>query len=89
MSLVTPKKTPHDFAFSKSDYHLIVNDDLETVKAFDYQGVKLWERPCLARGQWEDNNWWDTNADTPPGLYKIGEVYRDYENADAIATHVK
>jgi L,D-transpeptidase catalytic domain len=87
--LIAPKKTPHDFEFNFGDRHLIVNDDLETIKAFDYQGVKLWERPCLARGQWEDNNWRDPNSDTPPGLYKIGEVYRDYENADEIPTHIK
>jgi L,D-transpeptidase catalytic domain len=89
MPLITPKKTPHDFGFKPGDTHAIVNDDVETIKMYDYQGKKLWERPCLARGQWEDNNWWDTNADTPPGLYKIGEVYRDYENPSEIPTHVK
>jgi hypothetical protein len=87
--MIGPKKTPHDFGFKDGDTHLVINDSSETVKAFAYGGALLWERPCLARGQWEDNNWWDKNSDTPPGLYKLGQVYRDYEDADNIPTHTK
>jgi L,D-transpeptidase catalytic domain len=79
MALVAPTKTPHEFGFGKSDRHLIVNDETETIKAFDYQGDQLWERPCLARGQKGECEWRSNSSDTPPGLYKLGEVFADYE----------
>jgi hypothetical protein len=80
MALIGPKKTPHDFGFTANDSHLIVNDETEKVKAFNSGGKLLWELPCLARGQLSDYEFKLTNSDTPPGLYKIGKVYRDYEN---------
>jgi len=39
----------------------------------------LWKAPCLARGQGPDNDWRTRNSDTPPGLYVIGRIYKDYE----------
>lgn len=83
MALIGPKKTPHDFGFKSGDSHLIVNDDTETVKAYDSDGKLLWERPCLARGQYSDYEFKLNRSDTPPGLYRIGEIYRDWETGNS------
>lgn len=77
--MIGPKKTPKDFGFKDGDTHLIVNDISETMKAYDFKGTLLWEIPCLARGQGSDYEFKLTNTDTPPGLYKIGQIYKDYE----------
>lgn len=77
--MIGPKKRPQDFGFKKGDSHLIVNDAVETMKAFSFEGKLLWEIPCLARGQYSDFEWKITNSDTPPGLYKLGTIYKDYE----------
>jgi hypothetical protein len=79
MALIGPKKRPQNFGFKAGDSHLIVNDASETMKAFSFEGKLLWEIPCLARGQGSDFEWKLRNTDTPPGLYKVGTVYRDYE----------
>ena len=79
ITMIGPKKRPQDFDFKAGDSHLIVNDISETMKAFSYEGKLLWEIPCLARGQYSDFEWRITNSDTPPGLYKVGTIYRDYE----------
>lgn len=78
-TMIGPKKRPQDFGFKQGDSHLIVNDISETVKAFSFDGKLLWEAPCLARGQYSDFEFKLTSSDTPPGLYKIGTIYRDYE----------
>lgn len=78
--MIGPKKKPQDFGFKKGDTHLIVNDITEKVKAFDFEGKLLWELPALARGQGSDFEFKLSNTDTPPGLYKIGTIYKDYEN---------
>jgi len=80
LPMIGPAKRPQDFGFKKGDFHLIVNDISETMKAFSYEGKLLWEIPCLARGQHSDFEFKLTNSDTPPGLYKIGQVYKDYES---------
>ena len=79
MALAGPKKRPQDFGFKAGDSHLVVNDASERMKAFSFEGRLLWEVDCLARGQSSDSEWKVTNSDTPPGLYKVGAVYRDYE----------
>lgn len=79
ITMIGPKKRPQDFGFKSGDSHLIVNDANETMKAFSYEGKLLWEVPCLARGQYSDFEWKITNSDTPPGLYQIGTIYKDYE----------
>lgn len=79
VTMIGPKKRPQDFGFKQGDSHLIVNDALETMRAFASDGKLLWEIPCLARGQHSDFEWKITNSDTPPGLYKIGQIYRDYD----------
>jgi hypothetical protein len=78
-AMVGPTKRPQQFGFKKGDSHLIVNDVSETMKAFSFEGELLWEVPCLARGQYSDFEWKLQRSDTPPGLYKIGTVYKDYE----------
>ena len=83
MTLIGPKKRPQDFGFKAGDSHLIVNDAMETMKAFSFEGKLLWEIPCLARGQGSDFEWKTKNSDTPPGIYKVGAVYRDYEKVGA------
>ena len=78
-AMIGPSKRPQDFGFKKGDSHLIVNDISETMKAFSFEGKLLWEIPCLARGQYSDYEYKIQNSDTPPGLYKVGTIYRDYE----------
>ena len=60
------------------DHHLIANDITERMTAFDHAGNQLWEIPCLCRGQGSDREWRAKNSDTPPGLYKIGQIYNDF-----------
>jgi len=80
-AMAGPSKRPQDFGFKKGDSHLIVNDIVETMKAFSFEGKLLWEVPCLARGQYADNEWKVQRSDCPPGLYVIGAIYKDYEKA--------
>jgi len=80
-TMIGPKKRPHDFGFKPGDHHLVVNDAVETMKAFSFEGKLLWKIPCLARGQYSDFEWRIRNSDTPVGLYKIGRLYRDYDHA--------
>ena len=77
--MIGPKKRPQDFGFKKGDSHIIVNDVVETAKAYSFEGKLLWEVPALARGQGTDYEFKFTNTDTPPGLYKLGTIYRDFE----------
>jgi len=76
-SIAGPKKTPQDFGFKAGDSHVIVSDISETAKAFSFDGRCLWEVAALARGQGSENEWTHTGTDTPPGLYKIGQIYND------------
>lgn len=81
MALVGPKLTPQQYLAKNPSkekwFHLIVNDVMESCKAFAQDGRLLWTVPCLARGLYD--NWRIKSGDTPPGLYKIGRVYRDYD----------
>jgi hypothetical protein len=61
------------------DSYLLVNDRDQDMEAYDHSGKFLWKVPCLARGQGADTEWRHTGTDTPPGLYKLGTVYRDWE----------
>jgi hypothetical protein len=78
-AMIGPTKRPQQFGFKKGDSHLIVNDASETMKAFSFEGKLLWEIPCLARGQYSDFEWTIQRSDTPPGIYKLGTIYKDYE----------
>jgi hypothetical protein len=84
--MISPKKKPQDFGFKKGDTHIIVNDISETAKAFSFEGKLLWEAPALARGQGSDLEFKLARTDTPPGLYKLGTVYKDYEK-DSIPSY--
>lgn len=77
--MIGPKKKPQEFGFKQGDTHIVVNDISETAKAYDFAGKLLWELPALARGQGSDFEFKLRNTDTPPGLYKIGQIYKDYE----------
>lgn len=81
--MIGPKRRPQDFGFKQGDSHIVVNDISETAKAYDFSGKLLWEIPALARGQGSDFEFKLTQTDTPPGLYKIGTVYKDYEKVGA------
>ncbi|WP_233130148.1 L,D-transpeptidase [Synechococcus sp. 1G10] len=61
------------------DSYLLVNDRDEDLEAFDHTGTFLWKVPCLARGQGADNDWKHNSTDTPPVLYRLGQLYPDYE----------
>ena len=61
------------------DSYLLVNDRDGDMEAYDHTGAFLWTVPCLARGQGADNDWTRNSTDTPPGLYRIGQIYADYE----------
>jgi len=88
MNLVGPKKSPKDCpqGFGPNDTHLIVNDVTGLMKAYDSSGTLLWKIPCLAQGV-AGPDWRNRNADTPPGLYTLGVVYRDYEKYGANAKY--
>lgn len=61
------------------DSYLLVNDRDQDIEAYDHTGTLLWKAPALARGQGPDNDWRSRNSDTPPGLYVIGKIHKDYE----------
>ena len=76
---IGPTKRPHEFGFKPGDTHLVVNDQAQTMTAWAHGGERLFKIPALARGQGRDDEWESPNTDTPPGLYKVGTVWRDYE----------
>lgn len=74
--MVGPRKRP---PLKPGDHHLIADDRSQTLTAFTHDGRQLWKIACLCRGQGGEAEWNTTGSDTPPGLYRIGRVYRDYE----------
>jgi pectinesterase len=56
-----------------------MDDRTETIAAFDHKGQQLWKVAALARGQSTETDWRSRSSDTPPGLYRVGAIYRDYE----------
>jgi hypothetical protein len=82
VGLVGPKQRPD---LKAGDHHLVVDDRAETVTAFNHKGERLWTVAALARGQSTETDWHSRASDTPPGLYKVGTIYRDFE-ADPSAT---
>jgi hypothetical protein len=75
--LTAPKRKPQEFGFKEGDYHIIVNAESKTAKIFDFHGVLEVTIPCRAQGMTAD--WTANSGDTPPGLYRLGAVYADYE----------
>lgn len=86
MSMVGPRIRP---AIKANDHHLIANDVNETMSCFNSQGQKLWQIPCLCRGQDAEAEWSRTGSDTPPGLYRINKqgIYKDYEKNSGSKYH--
>jgi len=82
VGLVGPKVRPD---LKATDHHLVVDDRAETITAFNSNGKRLWSVAALARGQSTETDWRSRGSDTPPGLYQIGAIYRDYED-DPTAT---
>jgi hypothetical protein len=78
MTLTAPNRKPQQFGFAKGDSHLVVNSATKRITAYDFSGNELWTRPCLADGQ--HPNWRNKTGDTPPGLYKVGAIYNDYQS---------
>jgi hypothetical protein len=75
-NLIAPLRRPQEFGFKKGDHHLVVNAATKLAKCWAHSGLVIWEAPCLADGQ--HPNWKANSGDTPPGLYRIGDVYSDY-----------
>lgn len=76
MAMTSPRKTPWEFGFAAGDTHVVVNGLSSEAKFYDYGGNLLYKCPALCVGQSE--NWQRPRGDTPPGLYRLGEVWRDY-----------
>ncbi len=71
-----PRKAP---TLKAGDHHLVADDRRQIMTAYTHDGARLWSIPCLCRGQAGETEWKATGSDTPPGLYKVGKIYRDYE----------
>lgn len=82
--LVGPKMRP---TLKPGDHHLIANDQNQTLTAYAHDGQRIWSIPCLCRGQGGEAEWNTTGTDTPPGLYRVGKVYRDYEDDPSPQNH--
>lgn len=61
----------------EGEHYLLVNDRDEDCECYDWQGKLLWKVPALAKGQGSDPR--AHRGDTPPGLYRLGRLYADYE----------
>jgi hypothetical protein len=77
VAIYKPTQQPVSHGFTVGDHHLVVNAATKTIKCYNAKNKELWELPCLADGQ--HPNWRIGQGDTPPGLYKLGEAYRDYD----------
>jgi hypothetical protein len=81
-NMVGPKKQA---PLQPGDHHLIADDRAKSLTAYTHDGKRLWSIPCLCRGQGATTEWKKHGTDTPPGLYLVGKIYRDYEK-DPTAT---
>lgn len=57
------------------DWHLIVNDRDERAKLYNSDGDLVTTFPVLAKGVYGSTTW-RNGGDTPPGLYRLGQLYR-------------
>jgi hypothetical protein len=73
--LHAPTEKPQKHGMKKGDFHLVVNAATNRAKMFSSEGKALFEVSCMATGQ--DPNWRNNSGDTPPGLYKLGQLYDD------------
>lgn len=77
--LISPMKTPHEFGFKLGDSHLVLSASSGACQVFSWGGVKRASFPVLLRGLHRD--WRRPGGDTPPGLYKLGQCWNDWEES--------
>ena len=82
VGMVGPTQRPD---LRAGDHHLVMDDKAETITGFNHRGQRLWGVAALARGQSTESDWHSRASDTPPGLYKVGTIYRDYEDDPSTA----
>jgi hypothetical protein len=70
--MIGPQRRP---VMMPGDFHIVINDEAETAKAFDHAGKLLWKKPAMAKGV-NGRTTWRQGGDTPPGLYQLGLLYR-------------
>lgn len=63
------------------DMHMVTSAKYGRSALFTAQGVKKWSVPSLCEGQ--HDNWKVARGDTPPGLYKAGQIF--YQDGSDIA----
>jgi len=76
MAMIKPKRHPREFGFKDGDTHLILNAQSAEAKFFDFAGNLLYKAPALCVGQSDD--WRIRRGNTPPGLYRLGQMWNDY-----------
>lgn len=87
--MIGPVKRPHDFGFKQGDCHLIMNDRAESLAAWSFDGERLWCIPAMARGQGRDTDWKNRGTDTPPGIYRLGQLYDDVGRVGLTPSYTK
>lgn len=55
------------------DLHIVVNGESKNLVAYQRDGHQVLRCPARCYGQ--HNNWRAPNGDTPPGLYRVGQLY--------------
>lgn len=55
------------------DLHIIVNGASQSLMTYQRDGQGIFRCPARCYGQ--HNNWRQPNGDTPPGLYRVGQLY--------------
>lgn len=57
----------------EADIHVVVNGQSQRATVYNRKGEALWAFDARCYGQ--HNDWRKTNGDTPPGLYRVGQIY--------------
>lgn len=55
------------------DLHIIVNGETQRLVTYQRDGTPIFSCPARCYGQHSD--WTQPNGDTPPGLYRVGQIY--------------
>lgn len=80
MAMIQPKRHPKEFGFKAGDTHLVLNAQSGEAKFFAFAGNLLYKAPVLCMGQSDD--WRIRRGNTPPGLYRLGQMWNDYASVD-------
>lgn len=67
-----PLKSLRDRMGAK-DLHIVVNGETEKLVAYSRDGGVVYS--CSARCFGQHSDWTRPNGDTPPGLYRVGQIY--------------